>query len=120
ARTSRQLLPYVPSLGHTRAGGTRLSALRGFSRAQAEVRPRRALPERLVSLLQNDVRRRVAQAARGVREAIVPSVNRIALITGASSGIGRALARLFAGDGYELVLVARSEAALTRVADELS
>jgi len=55
-----------------------------------------------------------------VREAIVPSVNRIALITGASSGIGRALARLFARDGYELVLVARSEAALNRVADELS
>ena len=42
------------------------------------------------------------------------------LITGASSGIGRELARLFAGDGAELVLVARSEGRLAELAGELT
>jgi len=44
---------------------------------------------------------------------------RTALITGASSGIGRELTRLFAGDGYNLVLVARSQQGLLELADEL-
>ncbi|GAA4411313.1 hypothetical protein GCM10023187_36950 [Nibrella viscosa] len=42
-----------------------------------------------------------------------------ALITGASSGIGRELAKLFAKDGYNLVLVARSEDNLQQFGDEL-
>lgn len=42
-----------------------------------------------------------------------------ALITGASSGIGRALAPLFAADGADVVLVARSEPALHDLADAL-
>jgi uncharacterized protein len=41
------------------------------------------------------------------------------LITGASGGIGYELAKLFAKDGYNLVLVARSAGKLTQVADEL-
>ena len=40
-----------------------------------------------------------------------------ALITGASSGIGQELAKLFAQDGYNLVLVARSDETLDRLAD---
>ena len=42
-----------------------------------------------------------------------------ALITGASSGIGYELTRLFAKDGYDLVLVARSEKQLVELAKEL-
>jgi uncharacterized protein len=41
------------------------------------------------------------------------------LITGASSGIGRELARLFADDGASLILVARSENKLHELAAEL-
>lgn len=42
-----------------------------------------------------------------------------ALITGASSGIGYEFTKLFARDGYNLVLVARSEQQLQKLADEL-
>lgn len=41
-----------------------------------------------------------------------------ALITGASSGIGYELAQLFAGDRYNLVLVARSADQLNQIANE--
>ena len=41
-----------------------------------------------------------------------------ALITGASGGIGFELAKLFAADGHDLVLVARSEDKLERIASD--
>lgn len=43
-----------------------------------------------------------------------------ALITGASGGIGRDLAQVFARQGYNLIVVARSEDKLQALADELT
>jgi short-subunit dehydrogenase len=43
----------------------------------------------------------------------------VTLITGASSGIGAEIARVFAAHGHELVLVARREAELRLLADEI-
>lgn len=44
---------------------------------------------------------------------------RTILITGASAGIGAALARVYAEKGWDLILTARREAALTVLADEI-
>lgn len=46
--------------------------------------------------------------------------DRIAIITGASRGLGLALARRLAEDGFSLVIDARGAAALEQVANELS
>lgn len=44
----------------------------------------------------------------------------VTLITGASSGIGAELARVFAANGHELVLVARREDRLNTLADDIA
>ena len=44
----------------------------------------------------------------------------VTLITGASAGIGWALAEVFAQHGHELMLVARRTAELERLADKLA
>lgn len=46
-------------------------------------------------------------------------MNQWALITGGSAGIGHELAKVFAANKFNLVLVARNEARLKQVADEL-
>jgi short-subunit dehydrogenase len=47
------------------------------------------------------------------------SKSKTALITGASSGIGKALAEIFAKDGYHLVLAARGVAKMQELANDL-
>jgi NAD(P)-dependent dehydrogenase (short-subunit alcohol dehydrogenase family) len=46
--------------------------------------------------------------------------NRVALVTGASRGLGEVIARVLAERGCDLVIGARDETALNRVRDELS
>ncbi|HSU50719.1 MAG TPA: SDR family oxidoreductase [Segetibacter sp.] len=46
--------------------------------------------------------------------------NKTALITGGTSGIGYELAKLFAKDGYKVILVARTEADLLKTTNQLS
>ena len=58
----------------------------------------------------NDIDRRSGSSA------LAPAV----VITGATEGIGRALAEEFAQTGHSLLLVARDDTALARAADELS
>jgi short-subunit dehydrogenase len=48
-----------------------------------------------------------------------PTQERVAVVTGASSGIGEATARLLAERGWHCVLVARREDVLRRLADEI-
>jgi uncharacterized protein len=49
----------------------------------------------------------------------MPGFRPIALITGASSGIGAELARVFAAHGHEVVMVARNEVQLAALADSI-
>ena len=44
---------------------------------------------------------------------------KVAIITGSNSGVGAATAKLFAKDGYNLVLVARSEEKLYAIKNDL-
>lgn len=46
-------------------------------------------------------------------------MNKTVLITGASSGIGYEFAKLFAKEGYNLVITARNETKLNEISNEI-
>jgi NAD(P)-dependent dehydrogenase (short-subunit alcohol dehydrogenase family) len=62
---------------------------------------------------------RKASSRKQGRAAMKQFENRVAVVTGAASGIGRALAETFAGAGMKVVLSDVEEAALAKAADAL-
>lgn len=62
----------------------------------------------------------VSDSAAGLRRTVPGGKKGIALVTGASSGIGAEIAELLGADGYDLCLVARDPARLRAVADRLT
>lgn len=59
-------------------------------------------------------------AEAGDGRALSLKKRRVTLITGASSGIGACLARVFARNGHELALIARSQDKLKALAFEIA
>jgi short-subunit dehydrogenase len=59
-------------------------------------------------------------SAAMIEEHMTTSTRQVALITGASGGIGEELARIFAKNGFDLILVARTESKLRELGDQLA
>ena len=62
---------------------------------------------------------KAAKASNATKSPKATSSNPVALVTGASSGIGEVLARCFASAGHDVILVARSADKLKALAQEL-
>jgi short-subunit dehydrogenase len=77
--------------------------------------PLRFVPAQLIKRLTIGMFNRPLAGLAAADEALRPAI----VVTGASSGIGRAIARYAAGERTDVVLVARSKDALNRLAAEL-
>src|SRR5438309_6834353 len=62
----------------------------------------------------------ISKGTTDMNSPVLENAKTVALITGASEGIGHELAKRFAEHGHHLVLVARSEEKLKRLAGEIS
>ncbi len=61
----------------------------------------------------------MTNASRNINQNFQRLAGKVAIITGASSGIGRATAKLFAKEGAKVVVAARREAELTKLVAEI-
>jgi len=85
--------------------------------AVAKFTPRRLLRERS-RIFHRDARRRLAM--KGPTAAGAASGKRVALVTGATSGIGASFSDVLAKEGFDLVLVGRGQEAVAKSTAELA